>query len=70
MRSGMSPKVAAEEAIMRIAKKYTNFEGAIVVANKDGQYAAACWGLGTFPYAVANDDIGGAEMFQIPCLNA
>lgn len=38
MRNGMSPKKAAEDAVLRIAKYYPNYSGAIVAANVDGEY--------------------------------
>ena len=38
MRSGMSPTKAAEYAILRIAKYYPGFSGAIVAANIEGEY--------------------------------
>jgi hypothetical protein len=38
MRNGMSPGRAAEDAVLRIAKHYPNYSGAIVAANVDGKY--------------------------------
>lgn len=70
MRNGMSPQDAANDAILRIAKKYPKFEGAIIVANIAGQFASACWGLGSFNFAAANSLLGGATLFNVPCLNS
>ena len=42
MRNGMSPVKAAEDAVLRIAKYYPNYSGAIVAANVHGQYGK-CW---------------------------
>ena len=38
MRNGMSPTRAAEDVVLRIAKYYPNYSGAIVAANVDGEY--------------------------------
>ena len=38
MRNGMSPVKAAEDAVLRIAKYYPNYSGAIVAANVGGEY--------------------------------
>ncbi|XP_062559444.1 N(4)-(Beta-N-acetylglucosaminyl)-L-asparaginase-like [Armigeres subalbatus] len=53
LRQGLSPMLAGEAALARIAKYYPDFIGGIVVATKDGEYGAACHGLTQFPYSVA-----------------
>ncbi|XP_021708628.1 N(4)-(Beta-N-acetylglucosaminyl)-L-asparaginase [Aedes aegypti] len=53
LRQGLSPMLAGEAALARIAKHYPDFVGGIVVATKDGEYGAACHGLTQFPYSVA-----------------
>lgn len=70
MRSGVSPQDAANDAIHRIAKYYPNFEGAIIVASIKGEYAAACWGLGSFPFSVANADNVDTALESVLCLNS
>ena len=45
MRLGFSPNAAAEIAIGRIREKYSKFSGAVITANKRGEYGAACSGL-------------------------
>lgn len=54
MRRGSIPAVAAATALARIVKWYPEFFGAVVVVNKDGEHAAACNGMKTFPYVLAN----------------
>ncbi|RZC16380.1 putative isoaspartyl peptidase/L-asparaginase 3 [Glycine soja] len=51
MRLGMEHKLAAKDAIARIARKYPDFLGAIVALNKKGEHAGACHGW-TFKYSV------------------
>ena len=41
MRLGMERKLAAKDAIARIARKYPDFLGAIVALNKKGEHAGA-----------------------------
>ncbi|CAK1578085.1 unnamed protein product [Parnassius mnemosyne] len=50
MRRGATPLNAAETAIKRIAKHYSNFMGAVIAVNKNGNYSAACHGLGDLPF--------------------
>ncbi|KAI1293756.1 putative N(4)-(Beta-N-acetylglucosaminyl)-L-asparaginase [Halotydeus destructor] len=69
MRNGWTPKDAADDAILRIAKRYPSFTGAIVVADISGDYGASCWGLGGFQYAVGNPTLGGATLKETPCLD-
>ena len=38
MRNGMKPEEAARDAIQRIIKKNPDFVGAVVAANKDGNF--------------------------------
>ena len=38
MRNGMSPARAAEDAVLRIAKYYPDYSGAIVAASIHGEY--------------------------------
>lgn len=52
MHRGTAPQKAAELAILRIKRFYPKFSGAIVAANKNGTYGAACAGWPTFGYSV------------------
>lgn len=67
MRIGSSPYEAAKYALDRVVEYYPKFEGAIVTASIEGQYGAACHGFETFQYSVANNDIGGVEVFEMRC---
>ncbi|XP_034479865.1 putative N(4)-(beta-N-acetylglucosaminyl)-L-asparaginase GA14866 [Drosophila innubila] len=54
MRSGKSPGQAAEASIRRILKHYKDFRGAVIAVNRQGQFAAACYGMTEFPYVLSN----------------
>lgn len=59
MRHGMDPTSAAQDALTRIARKYPDFNGALVTANNNGQTGAACLGYNSFSYCVVNEVTGG-----------
>uniref|UniRef100_A0A6N2L769 beta-aspartyl-peptidase n=1 Tax=Salix viminalis TaxID=40686 RepID=A0A6N2L769_SALVM len=46
----MEPRLAAKDAISRIARKFPDFLGAVVAINKNGVHAGACHGW-TFEYS-------------------
>ncbi|XP_063685957.1 N(4)-(Beta-N-acetylglucosaminyl)-L-asparaginase-like isoform X2 [Bolinopsis microptera] len=71
MRGGMSPKRAAEESITRISTKYPNsLSGAVIAANKDGKYGAACYGMDKFPYSVRDSqDSAKTRVVEVDCLS-
>ncbi|KAI9162246.1 hypothetical protein LWI28_025321 [Acer negundo] len=60
MRQGMEPKLAAKDAISRIARRFPDFVGAVVAVNKNGVHAGACHGW-TFQYSVRNPDMDDVE---------
>ncbi|XP_074291128.1 putative isoaspartyl peptidase/L-asparaginase 3 isoform X3 [Silene latifolia] len=64
MRQGMEPKLAAEDAISRISRKFPNFVGAIFAVNKDGVHAGACHGW-TFQYSVRLPHMDDVKVFTI-----
>lgn len=64
MRRGMEPKLAAEDAISRIARKFPNFVGAVFAVSKDGIHAGACHGW-TFQYSVRLPNMDDVEVFTI-----
>ncbi|XP_039276431.1 N(4)-(Beta-N-acetylglucosaminyl)-L-asparaginase [Nilaparvata lugens] len=66
MRMGMSPKQAAETAIKRISSRHPRFFGAVIAVNIYGDFGAACNGMETFPFCVANEELG-VKNFSIPC---
>ncbi|XP_030532871.1 probable isoaspartyl peptidase/L-asparaginase 3 isoform X4 [Rhodamnia argentea] len=64
MRRGMEPKLAAEDAILRIAQKYPDFVGALFAVNKEGEHAGACHGW-TFQYSVRSMEMEEVEVFTV-----
>ncbi|EGI69502.1 PREDICTED: N(4)-(Beta-N-acetylglucosaminyl)-L-asparaginase-like [Acromyrmex echinatior] len=68
MRNGAAPNIAAKKAISRIAQHYTNFFGGVIALNNKGEYGAACNGMLTFPYYVANP-ISGPKLHSVQCSN-
>ncbi|CAF4895061.1 unnamed protein product [Pieris macdunnoughi] len=69
MRRGATPTEAATIAIKRIAKYYPNYMGAVVALRKDGEYGAACHGLGDkpFPFVVRDTSMDKSKMVFIEC---
>ena len=67
MRQGRSPSEAAQQVIARVARKFPDFVGAVVTLNKDGQWGAACHGIETFPFVVANPQLGVSTKIQVAC---
>lgn len=71
MASGLSPKAAAEYAILKIARYYPTFSGALVAVNLKGEYGAACHGIqGGFPYCVSSPGTGnnGTIILHADCV--
>ncbi|XP_016473606.2 putative isoaspartyl peptidase/L-asparaginase 3 [Nicotiana tabacum] len=64
MRLGMEPKLAAKDAISRIARKYPGFIGALFAVNKSGIHAGASHGW-TFQYSVRNPGMKDVEVFTV-----
>nr|XP_043632724.1 probable isoaspartyl peptidase/L-asparaginase 3 isoform X2 [Erigeron canadensis] len=64
MRLGIEPRLAAKDAISRIAKKYPNFVGAIFAVDKNGTHAGACYGW-TFQYSVRGPNMDDVEVFTV-----
>ncbi len=52
LRANVTPRAAGEMALRRIVPHYPSFVGAVIVANKNGDYGAACHGMVDFPYSV------------------
>ncbi|XP_041972709.1 N(4)-(Beta-N-acetylglucosaminyl)-L-asparaginase-like [Aricia agestis] len=57
MRRGATPTEAARTAITRIVTHYPNFMGAVIALKNDGQYGAACHGLGDEPFPFVVQDV-------------
>lgn len=68
MRNGENPDDAAKKALTRIIQYYPNFVGGIVVVDKDGNYAAACHGLNSFPFSVFNLQSSKVRIEKRDCL--
>jgi len=68
MRYGATPRVAAKVAIKRIAQHYPNFSGAVITLNRKGEYGAACNGMDSFPFYVA-DPSCGPRLLSVQCSN-
>ena len=64
MRLGMEPKLAAQDAIKRIARKFPDFVGAVFAFNKNGLHAGACHGW-TFQYSVRSPEMEDVEVFTV-----
>ncbi|XP_021752789.1 probable isoaspartyl peptidase/L-asparaginase 3 isoform X1 [Chenopodium quinoa] len=64
MRQGMEPKLAAEDAISRIARKFPKFVGAVFAVSKNGVHAGACHGW-TFQYSVRLSSMDDVEVYTI-----
>lgn len=60
----MEPKLAAKDAISRIARKFPDFVGAVVAVNKNGVHAGACHGW-TFQYSVRTLEMEDVEVFTV-----
>ena len=67
MRQGESPSEAAQQAIARVSRKFPDFVGAVVTVNRDGEWGAACHGIETFPFVVANPQLGVSTRMQVAC---
>lgn len=60
----MEPKLAAEDAIARIARKYPHFVGGVFAVDKNGIHAGACHGW-TFQYSVRSPDIADVLVYTV-----
>lgn len=69
MRLGSSPEDAAKDAIRRIIKRYPSVQGAIIVANKTGHFAAACTGFDSFPFTVSTS-AGDSKILNVTCIKS
>ena len=69
MRRGESPSEAAQQVIARVSRKFPDFVGAVVTLNRDGEWGAACHGIETFPFVVANPQLGVSTRMQVGSLS-
>jgi isoaspartyl peptidase/L-asparaginase-like protein (Ntn-hydrolase superfamily) len=67
LRTGSTPEVAGQRALIRIGKFYPKYVGAIVVVDKDGNYGAACHGIDFFPYSVFHPRTKTVSVNKVKC---
>lgn len=60
----MEPKLAAKDAISRIARKFPNYIGAVFAINRNGVHAGACHGW-TFQYSVRSSEMDDVKVFTV-----
>ncbi|KAI6204335.1 hypothetical protein M3Y94_00662000 [Aphelenchoides besseyi] len=65
MGSGLSPRKATQMAIHRIRRFHPNFMGALVAANRFGDYGAACNGIPRFSFSVPTKS--GTKVETVEC---
>jgi len=68
LRQNMTPHDAGESALRRIVPYYPDFVGAVIVANADGDYGAACHGMTDFPYSVYTASTGNV-LERVKCFS-
>lgn len=62
MRQGLSPKQAAEDAVLHIARRVPGYTGALFALSRDGRWAGAAAGFGRFAVALRH---GGSSSVQV-----
>lgn len=67
MRTGLSPKKAAERSLVHISSYFPEFSGAIIAITMTGEYGAACHGFDQFHYSVANPELKTVSVMVVPC---
>lgn len=60
----MEPKLAAQDAIARIARKYPDFVGGVFAVDKNGTHAGACHGW-TFQYSVRRPGMADVAVYTV-----
>ncbi|KAF7546926.1 hypothetical protein G7Z17_g8086 [Cylindrodendrum hubeiense] len=65
LRRGMSPTEAAEDAVLRMVRKYPHISSGIVVVNNKGEHGAAGSGW-TFTYSYRGGAMGSTQVMTIP----
>lgn len=70
LRLGLKPTEAAEFALRRVIRYYPKFSGAVVVADKNGNYGAACYGIDEFPYTLFNPQENNVKVERIKCIKS
>ncbi|KAI3394000.1 hypothetical protein diail_3316 [Diaporthe ilicicola] len=68
MRRGMTPQEAADDAVLRMIKKYPAASTGLVVVNNQGEHAGAASGW-TFTYAYRGGTMNGTEVVTVSPLS-
>lgn len=63
LRAGHTPRQAAEDALGRI-ERFFDFQGALVVIDRQGNYGAASWGM-PFAYSVRLGNMNETQVINI-----
>ncbi|CAG0883837.1 unnamed protein product [Darwinula stevensoni] len=67
MREGLTPALAAKEALDRIAQIYPNASMGIVAATRQGEFGAACHNFEDFSISLVNPAVGNVLVIPVPC---
>ncbi|KAI1632909.1 asparaginase-domain-containing protein [Biscogniauxia mediterranea] len=67
LRQGMSPKLAAEDAVRRMVRKYPEVQSGLVVVNNKGEHGGAGSGW-TFTYAYRGGSMNETAVVSVPPL--
>ena len=67
MREGLTPALAAKEALDRIVQIYPNASMGLVAATRQGEFGAACYNFNGFSISLINPDNGKLINIPIPC---
>lgn len=63
LRAGHTPRQAAEDALGRI-ERFFDFQGALVVIDREGNYGAAAWGM-PFQFTIRTGQMNATEVVTI-----
>ena len=67
LRNGLTPQQAADSVINRIAQYYPNNAAAVVVADKEGNYGAACQIFSSFPISIYYPELEEVKVEVTKC---
>ncbi|KAI1498303.1 asparaginase-domain-containing protein [Biscogniauxia marginata] len=68
MRQGMTPKLAAEDAVRRMVRKYSELSSGLVVVNNKGEHGGAGSGW-TFTYSYRGGKMNETVVVSVPPIN-
>lgn len=67
LRNGLTPQQAADKVINRIAQYYPYNAAAIIVADVEGNYGAACQIFTSFPISIYNPELDEVKIEVTKC---